>query len=148
MSRAELHQLWGSLDIDGLGAIDFAEFTATLFPDHVRRPHDASFVRKGQDTRESTSSDASDDGAVGAATNGAAAPSAAATTAVEARLLRVEAQLASMHSMMQSVHDGVHRMAKRTVVIEQSFGAPKVTKDRGQPSQLVGQASGCLCAPS
>lgn len=32
MSRTELHQLWHSLDIDGLGAIDFAEFSATLFP--------------------------------------------------------------------------------------------------------------------
>ena len=34
--RTELHQLWRSLDIDGLGSIDFNEFQASCFPKSIR----------------------------------------------------------------------------------------------------------------
>ena len=56
MSRTELHQLWHSLDIDGLGAVDFAEFSATLFPQSrktleanlARAEDDGSFAKDGR----------------------------------------------------------------------------------------------------
>ena len=32
LDKVELHHLWRSLDVDGLGSIDFAEFTATCYP--------------------------------------------------------------------------------------------------------------------
>ena len=33
LSRSEMSQIWRSLDVDGLGAVDFAEFSGTLFPE-------------------------------------------------------------------------------------------------------------------
>ena len=54
LSRAEISQLWRSLDIDGMGAVDFAEFQATLFSD-VKAPGDGA-GSEGGDTKKTTPS--------------------------------------------------------------------------------------------
>ena len=157
MSRAELHQLWTSLDIDQLGSVDFTEFTATLFPDQTSKmmTEHASFIQRGGKDKvdervTSTRSDASDDAAAaqgGAVTKdeqgGADTKSeqggVEATSAVEARLASVETQLATMQAMMQAIHDGVHDMAERTVTIEQSLHRRRARKDElnGSPPSLA-----------
>ena len=109
LSRPEISTLWRSIDIDGLGEIDFGEFCGTLFPDRIPdlAPSDPALSSESR----TADSDGPKEGKGGAAAGGggrgggggqkAGGEVAELTAALGRRLQSVEDRMGSMDTQLE-----------------------------------------------